>query len=216
MPRDHQNREHSTRPTWTVPLLVPAILAIAALTAACGDGSGSDTPSGTAIDPLGGPVPTISDTSFEGGDMELKERTGRDPELNIARLGRVEVVDLGPFSRTVFYFFERIPDYRVQYVDEPIACGSGLRVDVQGEAFLKVTFMPSTAHNEATGEPWVTIADDLMEQIPAVVDIQQSCDAEAELTYVLGLAQRADFRVGFTTLPIRYESILIDIENSGG
>lgn len=199
-----------------MPLLVPAILAIAALTAACGDGSGSDTPSGTATDPLSGPIPTVADTSFEGGDMELKERTSRPADLDPARIGRIENVDLGAFSRTVLYFFEVIPNYQVQYVDEPIACGSGEPLDIQGEAFLEVRLTPSAAHEPVTGVPSFEIREGLMDNNPAVAEIQMSCDFENELTFVLGLTQKADFRVGFTTVPIRYESILIDIENSGG
>ncbi len=127
-------------------------------------------------------------------------------------VGRVEGVDLGPFSRITFFFFDAIPDFRAEYVDAPISCGSGDRLDIAGDVFLQLSVQPGSAH-DVQGEPTYELATDIHEKLPAVLEVQQSCDFEGELTWVFGLAEQLDFRTAFTTIPLRYESVVIDIKN---
>lgn len=186
------------------------LVVAAALIAACGDGS--DAPLANETDTFGGPVATSSDTRFEGGDLEPKERTGREDFLPASTVGRVEGVDRGPYSRISFFFFDNIPNFRAEYVEVPIACGSGDRLDIAGEVFLQLSVQPGSAHDNQ-GEPTYELASDIHEGMPAVLELQQSCDFEGELTWVFGLPEQLDFRTAFTTIPLRYESVVIDIKN---
>ncbi len=177
------------------------LVVAAALVAGCGDGSDLD-----------GPVATISDTRFQGGDLEPKERTGRSEFFPATAVGRVDGVDLGPFSRITFFFFDTIPNFRAEYVEVPIACGSGERLDIAGEAFLQLSVQPAGAHNSQGGSTY-DLVPDFHEALPAVLELQQSCDFEGEVTWVFGLAEQLDFRTAFTTTPLNYESVVIDIKN---
>ena len=85
-------------------LFAIGLVVAAAIIAACGDGS--DAPSATQPGIFdGGAVPTISDPRFQGGDLEPKERTGRDEFFPASTVGRVAAADRGPFSRISFFFF---------------------------------------------------------------------------------------------------------------
>lgn len=192
-----------------VPFAIGLVVA-AAMIAACGDGS--DEPSANQTSTSDGPVATISDFSFRGGDLEPKERTGRSEFFPASIIGRVNGVEQGPFSRITFFFGGTIPNYRAEYVEAPIACGSGLPLDIEGEAFLQLTTQPARGHNDQ-GEVSYLLPTDFRETLPAVIDLQQSCDFEGELTWVFGLPEQLDFRIAFTTVPFNYESVVVDIKN---
>ncbi len=191
-------------------LFAIGLLLVAATVAACG--GGSDTPPANNTTTFGSQVPTVSDTTFAGGDLEPKERTGRADFLPAATVGRIAGVDRGPYNRITFFFFTTVPDYRAEYVDAPIACGSGLPLEIEGEAFLQLTTQPASGHDNQ-GEVSYVLPTDFQETLPAILDLQQSCDFEGELTWVFGLPERLDFRMAFTTVPLSYESVVIDIKN---
>ena len=206
----HLSKVFLTSERFRFALFAIGLFIAAAITAACGDGS--DEPSATQADILDLSVPTIADTRFEGGDLEPKERTGRNELFPASTVGRVEGADLGTFSRITFFFFDLIPNFRAEYVEAPIACGSGDRLDIEGEVFLQLSTQPAAAHDNQ-GEPTYELATDLQEKLPAVLEVQQSCDFEGELIWVLGLPEQLDFRTAFTSIPLRYESVVIDIKN---
>lgn len=192
------------------PALIVTIIAMAAFGfAACSDDE-STSPTETSGGPTPGSLPT---PVFRGGDQEPKERITRGDRLSPGTLGSATTTDFGSYSSVSFFFIEVVPDFNVQYVDEPIACGSGEPLDIEGTTFLQVRFTPSRAHNE-DGDTTYSLPDDFGASLPAIVEIQQSCDFEGELTFVFGLDEQADFKVGYLTAPLtRVETIVIDIEN---
>ena len=192
------------------PLLITTVIAVAAVGfAACGDddsASPTDAADGSTISEL----PTAV---FTGGDTELKERITRADRLGPGTLGSATATDAGSHSSVSFFFSPLVPDFNVQYVDEPIACGSGEPLNIKGTTFLQVRFTPSRAHDDL-GETTFSLPDDFGANLPAISEIQQSCDFEDELTFVFGLDEQADFKVGYLSAPIcTVEMIAIDIEN---
>jgi hypothetical protein len=102
----------------------------------------------------------------------------------------------------VFDFEANAPGYRIEYVDPPIlADGSGLEVEIEGEAFLQIVFLGAQAHDEA-GNTTVDEAE-IMPQLPSIVEIEKTGDFEGHLTWVLGLPEELDFRVTDLTEPTR-------------
>jgi hypothetical protein len=93
------------------------------------------------------------------------------------------------------------PDYRVEYVENPTQCGSGAAVDVQGAALLAVSFTPVNAHTDE-GIPTLNFQS-LVPGLPSIVEAVQSCDFEAEVTWVIGLSEEADFHVDAVEQPLR-------------
>ena len=188
------------------PLLIATIVAVAAFGfAACGDDD-SASPSDSTISEL----PTAV---FSGGSVELKERITRADRLGPATLGSATATDFGSYSSVSFFFTPLVPDFNIQYVDEPIACGSGEPLNIEGTTFLQVRFTPSLAH-DTVGEITFSLPDDFSANLPAILEIQQSCDFEDELTFVFGLDEQADFKVGYLTAPLTsIETIVVDVEN---
>lgn len=188
------------------PLLIATIVAVAAFGfAACGDDD-SASPS----DPTISELPTAV---FSGGSVELKERITRADRVGPATLGSATATDFGSYSSVSFFFTPLVPDFNIQYVDEPIACGSGEPLNIEGTTFLQVRFTPSLAH-DTVGEITFALPDDFSANLPAILEIQQSCDFEDELTFVFGLDEQADFKVGYLTAPLTsIETIVVDVEN---
>lgn len=186
-----------------------AVIAVAVVGfAACGDddaSSSTETPDGSTP----GALPTLVFV----GDTAPKERITRGDRSGPATLGAATATNAGSHSSVSFVFTPLVPDYNVQYVDEPIACGSGEPLDIEGTVFLQVRFTPSLAHDDL-GEPTYSLPDDISANLPAILEVQQSCDFESELTFVFSLEEQADFRVNYLTAPIgNVETIIIDIEN---
>ena len=186
-----------------------AVIAVAVVGfAACGDddlSSSTETPDGSTP----GALPTLVFI----GDTAPKERITRGDRTSAATLGAATATDAGSHSSVSFVFNPLVPDYNVQYVDEPIACGSGEPLDIEGAAFLQVRFTPSLAHDDL-GNITFSLPGDISANLPAILDVQQSCDFEGDLTFVFGLEEQADFRVNYLTAPIgTVEMIVIDVKN---
>jgi len=192
------------------PVLIATLVAVAVIGfAACGDDD-SAAPPETADGSASIGLPTAV---FRDGDLEPKERVTRPDRTGPATLGGATATDAGSYSSVSFLFDELVPDFNVQYVDEPIACGSGEPLDIEGTTFLQVRFTPSRAHDDL-GETTFSLPDNISTNLPAILEIQQSCDFEGELTFVFGVAEKLAFRVGYMTKPLfRVEAIVIDIEN---
>jgi hypothetical protein len=112
------------------------------------------------------------------------------------------------FVRVVFEFDARVPGYHVEYVDRPVRqCGSGEPVPIEGDAWLAVRLRPAAAHTEA-GAPTVTErdrrpGDDLLRQLTL------TCDFEADVTWVLGLAAPNGYRMAELRGPPR---LVLDVQ----
>jgi len=123
--------------------------------------------------------------------------------LRDVRTGDQQTVD-----RVVFEIEgPKLPDYDVKYVTRPVHCGSGLPVQVDGSAFLQVRLSPAQAHNEA-GAPTVATLQRKV-RLPIVREIREICDFEGDVTWIIGLSARKEYRVLELEGPAR---LVIDIE----
>lgn len=196
-------------------LLIPALLALAALAfVACDDGNGDGPPTATvssgqpptATAPAGA-SPTASEPTpegpFEGGrdPVEVGDDGG-----GIGLLADVRAAAHEDFDRIVFEFDGARPGYRVQYVDTAIACGSGETVDVDGAVLVEVHMTPAAAHDDA-GQATFPLQE-LTPGLTALTAAVQTCDFEADVTWVLGLTHEAAFAVSDLTDPFR---IVVDV-----
>jgi hypothetical protein len=180
------------------------LLTLLALSA-CGGNDGEEppptsTPEATATTTSSTDDTTALPTSVIGvqdGNIEGTE-FGRDPidrpgtttgtaTLVLVREGQAESRD-----RLVFQFDGGLPGYQVQYIDQPVACGSGEPIDIEGAAFLQVRFSPAAAHDEA-GNPTLD-AMEIAAGLPAILEAELTCDFEADVIWVIGLPEQVDFR----------------------
>jgi len=111
------------------------------------------------------------------------------------------------FDRAVFEFDgDTVPGYRVEYVAQPVHCGSGQPVEIGGGAWLQVTMNPAEAHNAQGG---VTVGQlRRRPNLKAIRELQETCDLEGDVTWVLGLAGRRGYRVFELANPPR---IVVDV-----
>jgi len=109
----------------------------------------------------------------------------------------LRAVRTGPqehFDRVVFEFdADTVPGYRVEYIAQPTHCGSGLPAQVGGKSWLQVRFHPAQAHNEEGGSTVGTLQKRTGLRI--VQEIQEVCDFEGEVTWIIGLDGRRGYRV---------------------
>jgi hypothetical protein len=99
-----------------------------------------------------------------------------------------------------------VPGYRIGYQDRPVQCGSGEPVEVAGGAWLQVQLLPAQAHTEA-GEPTVQQRERHL-ALPVLKELESTCDFEADVTWVLGLASRRPYRVQELASPAR---LVVDV-----
>ncbi|HET8819054.1 MAG TPA: hypothetical protein VFM73_05875 [Xanthomonadaceae bacterium] len=125
------------------------------------------------------------------------------PILRDVRIARHE-----GFDRIVFEFdSDGLPQWHVDYVDAPlIQCGSGHPTPVEGSAWLQVRFNGANAHTEAgegTSGPGRRTVD-----LPSVREVVRTCDFEAEVTWIAGLAGRQAYRPRVLADPAR---LVVDV-----
>jgi hypothetical protein len=114
------------------------------------------------------------------------------------------------FDRVVFELDDRsAPGYHLEYVDKPVRrCGSGETTPIAGDAWLEVRLEPSNAHTEA-GAP--TIADrERSLNLEIVQELEQTCDFEAVVTWVVGVKRPNPYRVSTLNDPLR---LVVDIKH---
>jgi hypothetical protein len=196
-------------------VLLASVLVVALLTGiACGgddDENGTITPSPTpseaAGSPTEGPTPTATEEPFSGAREPVEQADPQAPP--VATQTDVRYGAHTDYDRVVFDFIDNHPGYRIEYVEPPIlADGSGLEVEIAGEAFLQVRFSTAQAHDEAGNS---TVDEDKFEIMPgltSVVEIERTGDFEGYVTWVLGLPGELDFRVYDLDDPIR---VVIDV-----
>jgi hypothetical protein len=146
-------------------------------------------------------APTAAPEPFDGGRGPIERADSPAPPVAIHVA--VETSEQGNFDRAVFTFEEKIPGFRVEYVDPPIfQDASGEEVAVDGEAFLQVRFSTAQAHDEA-GNSTYEGPRELRPNSPAFLELENTGDFEGYVTWVIGLPQELDFRVAETTDPFR-------------
>lgn len=130
-------------------------------------------------------------------------------DLGVVVLRAVRAAGQRGFDRVVFEFEgSDVPGYRIGYVDRAIQCGSGDAAELAGQAWLQVQLFPAQAHTEA-GEPTVQERERRLD-LPVLKEIESTCDFEAEVAWVLGLASHKVFRVQELESPAR---LVIDLEH---
>ena len=150
------------------------------------------------------PSAPVRTGSFDG-TLEVTEK--QRPDLAPALLKEVRAANQEGFDRVVFELEgNAVPGYRIEYVDRPVQCGSGEPVELEGEAWLQVRLIPANAHTEA-GEPTVRERERRLD-LPVLKELESTCDFEADVTWVLGLASRRPYRVQELSSPAR---LVVDV-----
>lgn len=148
------------------------------------------------------PSTPVRTDSFQGTTEPTEKRRDDTP---VAVLREVRAAEQQGFDRVVFEL-DRMPGYRIGYEDRPAQCGSGEPVEVAGEARLQVQLVPAQAHTEE-GAPTVEQRERHLD-LPVLKELESTCDFEADVTWVLGLASRRPYRVQELASPAR---LVIDI-----
>jgi hypothetical protein len=216
----------------SVPAGALAACLAAALLAACGGGASAPTGSGksTASGPTSSTTPGTTDGTTTAPTTTAPEPPPAGPPFGVAAvsgsaqgsgLALLTAVRVGRhegFDRIVFEFLPgATPGYRVRYVRPPIIEDpSGRRVRVAGIAFLSIRMEPASgfdltgdAGQVYTGPSRITGATaggDVVEEVVLTGDF------EAVLNWVVGLDERAPFRVLRLSGPPR---LVIDVEAAG-
>lgn len=186
--------------------------------------TGAPVPATTA----GNDAPAIVDSSMEetAADAESPVEVGDDSpgqfkgtagitekkKGNIAPvvLSNVRTARHRGFDRIVFEFRgTTLPGYHLEYVDRPVRqCGSGNAVSLAGQGWLRVRLTPAQAHTDA-GRATVTSRERRF-RFPMLKELKSTCDFEAEVEWVLGLASPNPYRVTELSRPAR---LVVDIKH---
>ena len=149
----------------------------------------------------------ISNPNFEGTIAVTEKKRGERPP---ATLKTVRTATHEGFDRIVFKFAESgLPGYRIEYTDKPAQkCGSGEAVSVRGNARMLIQIKPANAHTEA-GQVTMYPERERSLSFPVMRDLKLTCDFEAEVQWVLGLASQKPYRVVELLNPAR---LVVDIK----
>lgn len=157
-----------------------------------------------------------SDTETNAND-DKAEFTGtagiidkKNQVKGVAVLKEVRAARHGNYDRVVFEFEgAEMPSYHIEYIDKPVrACGSGHVVPLKGDGWLEIRFTPAAAHTEE-GKPTVKNR----EQSPnfkIIKEMKSTCDFEAEVAWVLGVASPNHYRILELKNPTR---LAVDIKH---
>lgn len=190
------------------------------MAAACGSDNDDDAAttttsaeaSTTTTEGPTGPTESQGRPSF-GGSTTVISTPGSGPAfLTAVRAARQE-----GFDRVVFEFDGGPPGSEVGYVRRPITeDGSGEPVTVEGAAVLQVR-MEQAASARLSGEDVVFTYTGPKRLRPpgtaTVVELVQTGDFEAVLTWVVGTRERVPFKVTKLSGPPR---LVVDVAHAGG
>jgi hypothetical protein len=119
-----------------------------------------------------------------------------------ARLNALRVTKNAGFDRLVFEFRERVPGYRIEYVNRPARdCESGQLRRVDGSGRLELQFFPAQAHAE-DGEPVFRVRE-LKPALSVVRELERTCDRNGVVTWVVGTEAVNRYRAYELTAPPR-------------
>ena len=195
-----------------LPTALIVIIAIVAL-AACNEDGATPSPTETdvlfeptVIDPIGAP-PSATDTgtttpaAFDGNRDPVEVLGGN--RMFTPLLADVRAASHEGFDRVIFDFGGAVrPVFLVEYMTQPIQqCGSGNEETVAGSAFIQVRMRLAAAHDDE-GQPTFGMTE-LFPGLPSLLEVQQICDFEGTVTWVLGLSEEVDFNVFVLTGPFR-------------
>lgn len=178
-------------------LLLIAALGLVALACEEEEEEGA-TPTATTAAAEATPTPPpgqtpATDEPFQGGREPIEVPGPTAPPVLV--LTDVRTGEHEGYDRITFEFDgnER-PHYRVEYIAGPATgCASGEPAQIAGTALLQVRFTPANAHDDQ-GQPTFS-STELMPALTTLLEAEQTCDFEADVTWALGLSQEVDFRV---------------------
>ena len=150
-------------------------------------------------------APATPTREWTAGVTEVPRGSARPATLRAVRTARNEGWD-----RVVFEFDgASVPGYRVEYVDRPVTrCGSGDATQVAGQGWLEVRITPAQAHTDA-GRATVAERERRL-SLPVLKELEQTCDFEGDVTWVLGVASPNRYRVSELTGPAR---LVVDVRH---
>jgi hypothetical protein len=131
------------------------------------------------------------------------------PQPQVATLVDVRAAQHPTYDRLVFEFAGPLPTgYDVRFVSQIVEDGSGAPVPMVGEALLRVRFTTAVGHDDSGqvtfGARRRTFA------LPNLIQVNESGDFEAVLSFGVSLAQATLFTAFTLTDPSR---VVIDIDN---
>lgn len=131
-------------------------------------------------------------------------------QTETAILTSIRTASQDGFDRIVFEFAAGpVPGFHISYIDRPVRqCGSGATVPMAGDGWLEVRFFPAYGHTEA-GQPTVRERNRVL-SLKNVRQLAQTCDFEADVTWVAGVLSPNDFRVMRLAGPPR---LVVDIRH---
>ncbi|HSO00754.1 MAG TPA: hypothetical protein VLS89_20820 [Candidatus Nanopelagicales bacterium] len=153
----------------------------------------------------GGATGGAQEKAFDGTTASSERlRPGMKP----ATLKEVRAAENEGFDRVVVEFAGAgVSGWRARYLEGSARqCGSGDAVKVAGSALLEVTLLPAQAHDE---KGQVTIKDrERKPGLPLIQEMKLTCDFEGQVTWVLGLSEKAPYRVLELGSPAR---VVVDV-----
>lgn len=134
----------------------------------------------------------------------------RPPPRSMTLLTDVRSARHQDFDRVVFEFrADARPAYHVQYIDKPVRkCGSGDATPIAGDAWLELRFDGVDAHTER-GSPTIAERERHVE-LGVVKELEQTCDFEAQVVWVIGVSRPNKYRVLALEGPHR---VVVDIKH---
>ena len=152
-----------------------------------------------------GPYRVLPD-GWTTGTVDLER-----PDRPSATLVALRTARQDGYDRVVFEFDGPVPGLHTEYVDTPVyTCGAGEALRLEGDGWLRVTFQPARAHTDA-GAATVTERR-AQPALPNLREYAVTCDFEADLTVILGLAAPTDYRLLELTDPHR---LVVDVRHDG-
>lgn len=129
---------------------------------------------------------------------------------SVAVLKAVRTSQHEGFDRAVFEFeMAEMPGYHIEYIDKPAhQCGSGDAVNLKGDGWLEIRFYPANAHTEE-GKPTVENRE-FAPHHKIIKELKLTCDFEADVTWVLGVASPNEYRILELKNPTR---LAVDIKH---
>lgn len=150
------------------------------------------------------PEPLPADFRGTAGIITKKRDTQAPSRLVDVRSARHD-----GFDRVVFEFDGLVPGYHLEYVDKPVRrCGSGDPTAVAGDGWLEVRLTPADAH-DTEGKALIASRERKLDHA-VLKELEQTCDFEAHVTWVLGLASPNHFRVLELSSPAR---LVVDVKH---
>ena len=149
-------------------------------------------------------LPAQADQSAPAGTQtQSVQRSPRPtPTLSDVRTGRHAT-----FDRVVIDLHGAAPGYKIGYVKEVRADGSGKVVDTRGRANLLVRLSPTDAH-DSNGNATYDGPRRFTVGYPALREVAFAGDFEATVSIALGISHKSGFRVMTLSNPTR---LVIDV-----